>query len=92
MTRSASDRAGGERAGLEPTSWSPKVPGVWQVGLDVGEMLDERAAACDVEQLHPAADAQHRHVALERPPGEGELEPVALGPDPDRLAGAATAP
>jgi hypothetical protein len=42
-------------------------------------MLLERPAAGDVEELQPAADAEHRHVALERGAAEGDLEPVAFG-------------
>ena len=31
----------------------------------VGQVLVQVAAADNVQQLHPAADAEHRHVALE---------------------------
>ena len=33
----------------------------------------------------PAADPEHRHVALQRPPRQRELEAVALGPGAPRL-------
>ena len=46
----------------------------------VGEVLPERAAAGDVHDLHAAADAEQRDVALERAPGQCELERVPLGP------------
>ena len=45
-----------------------------------GQMLVEGAAEGDVQQLHAAADPQHRHVALQRPPGQRQLEAVTLGP------------
>ena len=32
----------------------------------LGEVLQQRAAAGDVDQLHPPADAEHRHVPLDR--------------------------
>jgi hypothetical protein len=41
-------------------------------------VLVQRAAGGDVHDLHPAADAQQRDVALERPAGQRELEGVAL--------------
>ena len=50
-----------------------------------GQVLVERPADRHVDQLHPAADPQHRHVALQRPPGQGQLEGVALGPGALRL-------
>ena len=76
------------RAASEPgsrrTSWSEpsKLPGLrrcssWPTLL--GQVLAQRAAEGDVEQLHPAADAEHRHVALDRAAGQRELGPVALG-------------
>src|SRR4051812_15740445 len=46
----------------------------------VGQVLDQRAPARDVHELHPAADAQQRDVALERPARERDLELVALRP------------
>ena len=51
----------------------------------IGEVLQERAAAGDVDQLHPAADAQQRHVALDRRARERDLEGVALGHRVDGL-------
>ena len=44
-------------------------------------VLVEGAAAGDVEDLHPAADAEQRHVALDRAARQGQLEAVAFGPD-----------
>ena len=44
----------------------------------VGQVLHERPAARHVHQLHAAADAEERQVALERPRDERELEGVAL--------------
>ena len=58
----------------------------WLVVADeLRQVLVERAAAGDVEHLHPAADAEQRHVALERAPRQRELEAVALGPGALRL-------
>ena len=42
-------------------------------------MLDQRAAEDDVQQLLAAADAEHRHVAGERPLGDLDLEGGAPG-------------
>src|SRR5882724_10633500 len=44
----------------------------------VGNVLDERAAEDDVQQLLAAADAEHRLVALERALGDRQLEGGAL--------------
>ncbi len=49
------------------------------VAEQLGQVLQQRAAAGDVQQLHAAADAQQRHVALDRRPRERQLEDVALG-------------
>ena len=40
----------------------------------VGDVLDQRAAQHDVEQLLAAADAEHRLVALDRALGDRPLE------------------
>src|SRR5690606_5170937 len=45
------------------------------------QVLDEGASERDIDQLAPAADAEHREVALERRPDEGDLELVALPVD-----------
>ena len=45
----------------------------------LGQVLQQRAAAGDVDQLHPPADPQHRQVPLDRRAGQGDLERVALG-------------
>ena len=44
----------------------------------VGQVLDQRPPARDVHQLHPAADAEQRDVALERAARQRDLEVVAL--------------
>ena len=46
----------------------------------VGEVLPERAAAGHVHDLHAAADAEEGDVALERAPGQRDLERVPLRP------------
>ena len=52
---------------------------------DVRQVLDQRAAANDIDQLHPAADAQHRDVLRECGPQQRELGRVALGTGVGRL-------
>ena len=47
------------------------------VADDVGQVLDERASVGDVEQLHAAADGQHRQAAAFRSVDEGELAIVS---------------
>ena len=66
------------------TSWSEssKLPGVRPVALVtdlVGQVLGERPAEGDVDQLHAAADAEHRHVAFDRAARQRQLRAVALG-------------
>ena len=51
-----------------------------QMKLGVGDVLVERPAAGDVEQLHPATDPQQRQIAIEGAARERDLEAVALGP------------
>ena len=51
-----------------------------QVQLGVGEMLVERPAAGDVEDLEAAADAEQRQVPRQGGAGQRELEPIALDP------------
>ena len=51
----------------------------------VGEVLHEIATRRDVEDLRPAADREHRHVARERGPQQRQLGAVALGDDAPRL-------
>ena len=56
-------------------------------------VVAERSGRCwtsvppqrDVDQLHPAADAEHRQVALDRRARERDFEAVALGHRVDRL-------
>ena len=51
-----------------------------RLGLAVrGHVLVQRPAARDVERLHAAADAQHRHPALVDGAGQRELEGVEVG-------------
>ena len=61
-----------------------RVAPVLVVAVALGQVLQQRAAGGDVHELHPAADAQQREVALQRAAGERDLEVVALG---DRAAG-----
>jgi hypothetical protein len=44
----------------------------------VGHVLDERAAAGDVEDLHPAADAEHGQARVEGLGEQGRLAVVAV--------------
>ena len=46
----------------------------------VGQVLDERAAAGDAEQLQTAADGEDRHAAVERLAGDRQLDRVEPGP------------
>ena len=68
--------------GTTMTSWPGSVRGFGcscasAVGTRVRDVLDQRAAEHDVEQLLPAADAEHRHVALDGTLGDRPLEPGA---------------
>ena len=49
------------------------------------QVLVEGAAAGDVEDLHPAADPEQRHLALDRALRQRQFEAVALGPGALRL-------
>ncbi|GGB49489.1 hypothetical protein GCM10011505_33230 [Tistrella bauzanensis] len=40
----------------------------------IGDMLDKTTAKCDIEQLFPAADAEHRHVAIEGCPHHAQFK------------------
>src|ERR1700683_480567 len=51
----------------------------------VGQMLQEGASERDVDQLHAAADAQHRHVALDGSARERYLEGISLGDRVNRV-------
>ncbi len=51
----------------------------------VGQMLVERPAAGDVEDLHPAADAEQRDATLQRASRQRDLEAVAVRIGPDGL-------
>ena len=55
------------------------------VADEVGQVLVQRAARRHVEQLHAAADAEHGHVALDRPADERDLGVVTLGHGAVRL-------
>jgi hypothetical protein len=46
----------------------------------VGQVLDQRAAERDVQQLHAAADPEHRQVAFQRAQRQRDLRAVAVGP------------
>ena len=63
----------------------PEDAAVLVVAVGVGEVLVQRPALRDVDQLHPAADPEERHVALQGPPGQRDLERVALGHRMDDL-------
>jgi len=52
---------------------------------DIREMLDERPAAGDVDQLHAATDSEQREIPIDRGPGQRDLDGVALGHDVNRL-------
>ncbi len=52
---------------------------------DLGQVLDEVAAARDVQHLEAAADREHRQVARERRLEQRELAAVALGVRARRL-------
>lgn len=58
------------------------------VSDDIGQMLVQRAAQRDVHQLHPTADALHRHLAPPHEADELQLEDISLG---DRSLGARVA-
>ena len=51
----------------------------------VGQVLVERPAAGDVEDLHPAADAEQRDASLQRASRQRDLESVAVRIGPDGL-------
>ena len=61
---------------------------VMLVAEQLGQVLVQGAPARDVDDLHPAADAEQRQVALERAAHEGDLERVAprIGVDGQRVA------
>ena len=52
------------------------------------QMLDQRSAAGDVQNLHAAADSKEREVALDRALRQGDLELVALADTMLSLRGA----
>ena len=60
-------------------------PQVFVVAEALGQVLEQRAAVGDVDELHPAADPEHRQVALDRGAHERDLEAVALGHRVERL-------
>ena len=82
--RSAPIGPRGERPRLEPDLVGRELADDLHVLGRVAEVLDQRAAAGDVEDLHAAADAEHGHVALERAAAKRDLEAVALGLVADR--------
>ena len=56
---------------------------VRQGALDVGQVLHQAAAEGHVQQLHAAADREHRQVPGERRLQDGELGGVPVGPQAD---------
>src|SRR4051794_8275172 len=75
-------RARGERPGRQAHVMvgaveAPQDAPVVLVAEQLGQVLMQRPAARDVHDLHPAADAEQRQVALQRAPYEGDLERVA---------------
>ena len=53
--------------------------------LPVADVLEQRAAEGDVEDLHTPADAQCRHAPVDGRPHQRDLEPVADGADVGHL-------
>ena len=47
------------------------------VADDVGQVLGQRAAECDVEHLHTPAHREYRQIAVQRGAQQGQLERVA---------------
>lgn len=58
---------------------APERAAMFAVPDVVGEVLAQRAAKRDVEQLHAPADAEHRHVPRGRRLGQRQLGAIALG-------------
>ena len=65
------------RARLEPDGVVGELTRGVHVHLGVGEVLLERAAKGDIEDLKPAADRQQRHVPVNRRASNRDLEGVA---------------
>jgi len=79
-----------ERAGSEPHRVvgpveAPADPAVLGVAEALGQVLDQRAAARDVQHLASTADREHGHVALECSLQQRELGPVARPVNAERL-------
>jgi hypothetical protein len=74
----AADRAGGADADRVPAEVVGD-PGVLLVPDHVREVLVQRAAADDVEQLHAAADGQQRQPGRQRAVDHGQFPGVPLG-------------
>ena len=66
VSRSEPAARAASESGSSRTSWIENRPGVSMWTSVSGEMLVEGAAERDVEELHPAAGPEHRHVAVER--------------------------
>ncbi len=82
-------RARGERPGLKAdvvlgVVEGPRVGAVTLVAVKVGQMLMKRSPACDVQQLHAAADPEQRQIEVDRGVRERDLNPVANGVGSDR--------
>jgi hypothetical protein len=76
---------GGAEPGTVSTSTSPNTKGALRCSScahDVGQVLVQRAAQLDVEDLAAAADGEHRHVGLQRGGQQGPLAGVADGSTP----------
>ena len=67
------ERAGGEADVVVGVLEAAQRAPVLLVTELLGQMLAKGPAEGDVDQLHAAADAEHRHVALDRPAGQGKL-------------------
>ena len=68
-----------ERTGLEPHLVVAEDARRVTVQVEPVEVLLERPSAGHVQELHAAADAEQRQLALTGAVGKGELEAVALG-------------
>lgn len=55
---------------------------VIDVARDLGRyVLDQRSTQRDVQHLHPPADREHRHVALDGGPAQRDLEQIPVAED-----------
>ena len=75
LMRGLARRADGERSRLEAdvvvrVLEAARIAAMVLVADEIGDVLTQRSALGDVDHLHPAADAEQRHVALDRPARE----------------------